>query len=331
MLKTYQRHLYRDRRRLALGTLLLLGSGAMANATLPALVPGLRTEILATLPLLIAIPLITIYQPKHRHWIEIAMLATFLHLALGHLLPGSVYDHRGPWGYTPVAFLAYFVTIAVTAQVLYGHWSDRFAPPYPVIAQAHACSALDSRHLWYGLVPTPGHGDKNPDPKVVSIEYADATRRSVRLITWEPGQPPGEVLLHIDAITPFARVRLRMDVVSGRKDRGGDGVTEFTLEDQGRRRALTLTHRLDRPLPRQILCGWLDDTLGRMMDTRLDAIEAAAAGHGPAKTRQPLGHWVDQPGTVVDGRPDTLGGYRTAYGRRASDRERAAIDEIRAA
>lgn len=331
MLTTTRRHLYRDRRRLALGWMLLAASAALADATLPVLVAGVRTEFVIVLFLLPGIPLVTIFAPRQRHWIEVVLLGTFVHLVLGHLLPGSLYDHRGPWGYTPLAFFTYGVTIATVGIGIYGRWSDRFAPRRALPARAFACSGLDARRLWFGLVPTPGHADRNPDPEVVSVEYADAARRIVRLITWQPGRAPGEVLLHVAAITPMKHVRLRMEVVSGLKDEGGDGMTEFALEDRGSCRALTVTHLLDRPLPRRMLRGWLDDTLGRMMDTRLAAIEAAAAGKGAAKARLALGNWFDEPRDVIEGRPDRLGAYRTAYGRRATDGEQAAAESIRAA
>jgi len=335
MLKATQRHLYRDRRRLATATLLLLAVGALSNQTLPPLVDGVRSELLVMLALLAAIPAITVYLPKQRHWIEIVLAGTVLHLGLGHLFPGSLYDPRGAWGNSPLAGLAYAVTVLSTGIVLYGRWSDRFAPLLsPIRSRARLRSRLGLRALWYGLVPTPGQIDRNPDAEVVSIDYADAERRTIRLVTWLPPRPAGETLLHIDEMRAFRYVRLRMQVIAGLRDREAEGTTEFSFEDRGNVRVIHVAHTAPALPPRRLLRGWLDDTLGRVMDARLNAVERHVQrrlGRMQSRAKPVFEAWYIAPAEVAAAHADRHRGYRTAYGRRASNRERAALDDIRAA
>lgn len=335
MLKATQRHLYRDRRRLATGLLLLLAAGSLSNGTLPMVAAGMRAEFIVMLTMLATIPVITIYIPKQRHWIEIVLAGTVLHLGLGHLLPGSIYDLRGAWGNSGLALLAYVVTVLTTRIVLYGRWSDRFTAGFPKYrGTARMRSRLTSRQLWFGLVPTPGQVDQNPDAEVVSIDYADAELRTIRLVTWLPPRPAGETLLHIEEIRPFHYVRLRMQVVSGLRDREAEGTTEFTIEDRGHMRLIHVAHTAPSLPPRRLLRGWLDDTLGRMMDARLNAVERHVQGRrrpmrGRDKPR--FEAWYMEPAEVAAARECSHRGHRTAYGRRATDCEPAALDGMRAA
>lgn len=333
MPKTYLRHLYRDRRRLALAWVLLLASVAIADEKLPVLIEGVRTKVLAVVPLLLAIPLVTILAPKHRHWIEVVVLGTFLHLLLDRLLPGSIFDHEGARGSVTTTAIVYPLTLISTGALFYGRWSDRIGRVFRYRATAHLHSRLSPRLLWYGLVPIPGHLDRNPDAEVVSIEFADATRRVIRLVTWVPPRPAGETLLHIQEVRPFQFIRFRMDVVTGLLDSEIQGVTEIEIADRGAYRTIRVTHSAPALPPRRLVRSWLDDTLGRMMDARLNAVERNARTHclrAEARKRAEFNVWYPEASEVGKTMPDPAHVYRADYHRRVSDRA-AAANEVRAA
>jgi hypothetical protein len=331
MVRPYLKRLYRDRHRFALSSWLLLSAAWITPTSFASPIPGVSAELALMLGLLLAMPLVAIWARKWRFMIEVMALAALLFALTGRALPGSAADLSAPQP-APLAPLALFAAmIVVTSYLLYGRWSDRFVPRHGPRFTARGRSRLEAGQLWVGLFPTPGQAHRNPDPEVMSIEYADRARRMLRLITWMPPHPPGETLLHIDRIAPFREVRFRMEVVSGLRDKALEGTTTIRIEDRGTYRRFTVTHTPDHPLPRRLLRGWLDDTLGRMMDARLAAVERLAAGQPQGKPVASLGAWFEEPHVTVDGRDGHVDGYRTPYGRRASDGERDAINDIRAA
>jgi len=288
------RHLYRDRRRMALAAAILLASSWFGRDTLPDFTPAVHTELLTTLGLLAAIPLITLILPRRRHWIEVVLVGMLLFLGLGALFPHSAFAYGGPWGFGLPISAAFWGCVAIARVALYGHWSDRYLNRISFTQRAQAHSLLDRRSLWYGLVPTPGHLDKNPDPDIVSIDYADASHRIIRLVTWMPPRALGETWLHIDEIEPFQHIRFRLDVRSGMRDAGFEGATRIEIEERHHMRQAIMSHAyVNLPL-RRALRFWLDDTLGRSMDARLAAVERGVNRAQGRQARRSLPSWFDE-------------------------------------
>lgn len=321
------RHLYRDRRRIAVSLVLLFGIALLGANTLPDPIPGpVPSEILSIFPILAAIPFVTLRFRRHRHWIEVVFLGTFLYLALARALPDSPWDYGGIYGLTPVGALAYASSIWAARQFLYGHWADRFTRPGKIAFSAKAHSRLPVDALWYGLVPTPGQLERNPDPEVVSIDYASADRRTIRLVTWQPPRRAGETLIHIDQIDPLRSVTLRLEIISGLREAETEGTTRFEIHDHGPYRSVIVSHEIEALSPRRMLGGWLDDRLGRMMDTRLATVERGTNRRGRRRAALTLEDWWVNP-EDIDAAREGRGakGYRPAYGRSLSAREHALL------
>lgn len=296
MLKSTLRHLYRDRRRMALTWALLVASNVAGFDTLADPAPWLSAELALSLLIFLAVPLISVVLTRHRHWTEIVATATFIFLLLGIALPDSPFDHTGPRGFSLASWGLYGVLILAARSLLYGSWSDRFTPRGHFRVRSRLITTADIKPLWYGLVPTPGQIDFSPDPEVVSIDYADAARRTVRLVTWLPPRGAGELLLHIHEIEPFRRVRLSMETLRGPTDAGTRGETLLEVVDMGRERHVRMRHTYENGFPpRRLLRAWLDDTFGRMMDARLEAIEISARCPGAAKAKVSFDSWYPDP------------------------------------
>lgn len=270
-MRNLYRLIFRDRRRLTATVVLLFASWLVGSDTVPdvAFMPG---ELVTIIILTVASGVVAVAFPAYRFMVEVAGLSNFVFVGLGHLLPQSNFNLANPQGNIGSATLLYIFIVIVIHAILTGRWSDRLTP---VRRRAHATahSTLSARDLWYGLVPTPGHLDASPDPEVVSIDYADPSRRVIRLLNWLPPGRSSQILLHVEEVEPLNYIRLRIE--------GGDagtlkGTTSFRIVDEGPRRRVEVCHVADALPLRRHLRGWLDDTLGRWMDLRLSRVERAA-------------------------------------------------------
>lgn len=275
MFDTLYRLLYRDRRRLAFSGTLVVIATLLGRDTLPDPIPGIQIEYLAFSLIILAMPLIAIYAPSYRYLVELGAVSNLLFVAIGRVLPQSHFVPANEDGSLLKAAVLYGLTILAVHYITYGRWSDRFKGPKKVVSRARVTTRLEARPMWFGLVPTPGHLDECPDPDVVSIDYVDKSRRTIRLITWQPGSPMGEVLLHVDELETLKRTRLTIEVVQGKRDQRTEGTTTFEVVDLGHQRVLYVSHEMAELPWRRALRGWLDDTLGRIMDVRLSVVEAA--------------------------------------------------------
>lgn len=279
MLKTQtrtdlRRRLHRDRRRLGVAASLAL-AGLMLGG-----VPGdpallLSGETLGLLAVLGFVLAVSLNWPRHRFAVETVALGNVIFIACGRIWPWANFNLANPEVNWLSAFILYTLTLGAVRYVFYGRWADRFRRPGVVVARASAWSELTAQELWYGLVPTPGHLDECADSEVVSIDYADRTRRVVRLVNWMPPAERSQTLLHIEEIAPFRHVRLRVDHEGASRGAATNGVTTLRIIDEGARRRVEVAHEMTGLAPRRVLRGWIDDTLGRMLDYRLQGVEHA--------------------------------------------------------
>lgn len=276
MLTHFKRALYRDRRRLTLSAALIVLASVVGYDFVPDVAPIFPTEVLVMVAIIGALPLVIYYFPKQRHAIELAGIANLAFVLVGRAFPESNFNLANPHVNWISAMILYALVILATSLVIWGRWSDRFRKPGQMTLTAHAYSSLPTKALWYGLVPTPGHIDECPDPEVVSIDYADPGRRVIRLINWLPPHERFETLLHIEEIDPMKSVRLRIEERGRRAEAATAGVTAFRIVDEGARRRVEVTHEMPVLPPRRLFRGFMDDTLGRMMDHRLRLVEIAA-------------------------------------------------------
>ena len=137
----------------------------------------------------------------------------------------------------------------------------------------------------------------------------------VRLTTWVPPRSgTGEVLLHFDEIKGLKYARFRLRIVQGTHDPDAEGETELAFEDRGNDRVLRLRHRVTGFSLRRAVLGYFDDTLGRLMTARLNAIETRVATGRPAKAATGINSWFRDQGAMEARTSATPDGYRTAYG-----------------
>ncbi|MCB1328172.1 MAG: hypothetical protein KDK28_01310 [Maritimibacter sp.] len=321
MLTRYLRRLYHDRRRIAFSAALTLAAGYFGRDVLPDPLP-VPTEALVVAGFLASIPLFTARFRAKRHWVELIALGNLIVTFAGDVWP------EGFFGWHDVAFMltlqipAYMGIVTGLNALIYGKWSEVYGPRRRFMVRTTLRSRLPLHDLWYGMVPTPGFLEHNPDREVVSIEFADASRKNVRLTTWMPPRAgTGEALITFDRIEPLRYVRFKLTVLRGTRDPDGEGETEFLFEDRGSHRVMYLRHRVNGCSLRRAILGYFDDTYGRMMAARLDAIESRARDGRITKTRTDVSAWFETQAEFKEVRGDEGGGYRTAYGRRRTDDE----------
>ncbi|MGH1369018.1 MAG: hypothetical protein ACRBCL_10395 [Maritimibacter sp.] len=288
MLENIYRLLYRDRRRLVFSGILVAIATIMGHDALPDPLPKLQIEIAAFGLIMLIMPLVAIYAPSYRYLLELGALSNLVFVVIGRAFPMSNFNPLSPDGSWISAAVLYVVTIFAVYYITNGKWSDYFKGPKRVVSKATVSTKLSARDVWFGLVPTPGHIDSCPDPDVVSIDYADRDKQTIRLITWMPGEPMGEVLLHLEKVEVFRQARLRIDVRKGKRDPTTEGTTTFTIEDLGTHRVLHVSHEMAQLPWRRALRGGLDDTLGRIMDIRLKAAEINLSDDLKLKGKQTL-------------------------------------------
>lgn len=275
MFHTAVRFLYRDRRRLALSWSLVAIATIVGYDTVPDPIPFVSSELLAFVVILVAMPAVAIFAPTKRYAIEIAAFGNLVFVILGKLLPFTAFNTGAAGIPITASLFLYLVTLLMTHLALNGHWSDRLWRPRRVVSYCRGTTRLPARALWYGMVPTPGHLDEYPDPDVVSIDYTDRTKRDVRLLTWKPGQDAGEFSVHFFSLEPFKSARLRVHVISGTSDPVTEGITDISVTDLGEQRNILVRHEMAGLPLRRAIRGWIDDTLGRVVDARLGGIETA--------------------------------------------------------
>lgn len=339
MLTSYRRQFYHDRRRIGVAALLALAVGALGGGILPDPFPAASTPLLG-LGLVALIPVFTARLKSRRHWVEIFIVAGLIAVLSGRMVALGVFG----WHDRAFLFLVQAPAIVVLLfglwALVHGGWSDRSAwrPAHLVEATLHSRAPLEA--LWYGFVPTPGFGDHNPDRDVVSIEFADADRRSVRLTTWTPPRAgSGEVLLNVAEITALKHVRFHVEITRGAHDPCLEGETEMVFEDRGASRTVHLRHKTTGLTRRRAALASFDDTFGRMMTARLAAIETRAATGRAAKAETGFTDGLAiRAGKAPRRDPrhsrrtrapaPATGGYRTAYDRRPTPEETRALQAL---
>ena len=83
-----------------------------------------------------------------------------------------------------------------------------------------------------------------------------------------------ETLLHIEEAALHDHVRLRIESRSEDVAQASRGSTSLRVFDKGPHRLVILAQDSEQVALRHLVRGWLDDTLGRMLDARLARIEA---------------------------------------------------------
>lgn len=337
--RNYLRLLYRDRRRLGVSILLLSLSFWITPHRLPDPIPMVPSEFLIFIWLVISMPVTVAIAPKLRHMLEVVALTDLLFSITGHVFPNSYANLETFGGHIFETLVLYHLALVLVYYALNGQWSDRLPRPKKVVRRAHLRTKLDLPVLWFSMVPTPGHADRTPEPDVVSIEYADNDRRTVRLITWTPETQAGEVLVHIDEMEVFSYVKMRLCVEHGPRTPIIEGSTIFRMSDKGAYRSFYVRHELGALPWRRVWRSWLDDTLGRMMEARLMAAEVKANKIKQRKGRKQLsllGYGSDFNSktsnySILDAASSghrNNQNYQTIYGRKPSNTERDALADI---
>ncbi|MGH1369017.1 MAG: hypothetical protein ACRBCL_10390 [Maritimibacter sp.] len=265
---------HRDRRRLVFSGVFLLYATIAAFGRLPSPLSWLPGEVFWLALVAVSVTVVAVFLPKFRFLFELFAISGAIFHTLGLAIPASNFNTGNPNGNLLSNFILFFILLGVVHFLTYGRWTDPYFRPKKTAYIARAKSTASVRTLWYGLMPTPGHLDECPDPDVVSIDYAQADQKSIRIITWLPGRKMGETQLHIHEMEPLKSVTLEIEIKqNGRRALLMPGVTTYEITDHGTYRSVFVRHEMTG-LPRRLaLRGWLDDTLGRFLDLRLRAVE----------------------------------------------------------
>ena len=328
MLTHYRRHLHNDRRRIAFAAVLTLAAGGFGNGVLPDPLP-VATEALVVLFFLAMIPLFVARYRAKRHWVELTALGNLIVTFAGDVHPSGFFGWHDVTFMLTLQIPAYLGIVVGLKALIYGRWSDDYAPRRRFVVKARLQSRISLHDLWYGTIPTPGFLDHNPDREVVSIEFADASKKVIRLTTWVPPLAgTGEALLHFHQIEPLRYARFTLNVTRGKHDPDAEGETELFFEDHGSHRVLHMHHTVNGFSPRRAILGYFDDTFGRLMSARLEAIEARVGSGRATKAETEINSWFEGQSQLEDVGDDRDGGYRTAYGRRRTDDETRVLQAL---
>lgn len=276
---------HRDRRRVLFAAALFGLATVLAFGRVPTPVPWLRGEVFALFVVVLGITSVSLFLPKLRFLIEDVAIAGVVFQGLGLVFRDTNLNTGNPDGDLIASFVLFFLTVLLVHLFTYGRWSDSVFPRVKVRYVSRSRSRASLRDLWYGLMPTPGHLEACPDPDVVSIDYLDPSHKTIRLITWLPGRNTGETHLHIEEMEPLSHVRVRIEVIHGRRDLLMPGMTQYRLTDKGSYRSIYVSHEMQGLPLRKALRGWLDDTLGRFVDVRLRAVECGVETRANALTK----------------------------------------------
>ncbi len=281
-----RRKIWRERRRAAVcGAMLLLSQIVLALAVDPArlLTPTPYLQGAVTMLLLLTFASASALVLRGgMFWIEV--------LAVLHLL-GAVYAFHDPafrlidlsamsgqpWR-LPATLAAFILADLIYAgRVL----------PLPTIrnpgVRYAATSPLSQQALWDGLVGTPPH------------KHTLADRDDI--ITFEalnPGQPHRRMLLRDTEISteerhqmvtlydPPHRIGFDWSVVTDAPSSGFDaGSYDLHITDAGHHRRVEVTDRVARYPAHALVRLWINDTLGRELDAKLETLEQRADGPAP--------------------------------------------------
>lgn len=280
MITRLARRLHRDRRRIAVSFALLFAAGVVETWNKSDLFPTGVMEVGAGLGLLVFVGAFLIAGglalPSLRHAYAPIGLTLFGAALLGRIFPGSSFSlltvteggARSVAGLITTGLFVHFI--------FYGKWSDRLLR----VARARnttrlTTTRLDGDTLWNGFVPHPGRREALHDPSVLSVDWVNKQRTRIRLIRWDHPQEKSEEYMQIEDHLPGAYVVYRW-VREGKKNRElARGLRAVKMIDMVDRRVLYVTEFAHNLPLRKVLFDWLDDSLGRIEDQRLAALETA--------------------------------------------------------
>lgn len=279
-MQRFRRHLFRERRRLALfaGSVtlaaFLIASGTIGqqfdvrNAAFVALGTGLGAGLIALGVLMVA--------PGWRHALETVGFATFLYAIAIQQVPGLSF-HRDD--HSLAAFVGFLAFAAVLHLALYGRWSDRLLRLPLHVERATCLTRLDRPTVWAAALPTPATTSNYWDRTVHSIAgVADAQDEVIVSHRFETGLMLDQ-RIRFEQVVPGKSFRYAYAVVGGRQ-RGPQSFA-VVLEDRGGEVAIHLRwERTGYPL-RLTLMHWIDDWGGRVADRQLEHLEAQVGAATP--------------------------------------------------
>ncbi|MBV7379554.1 hypothetical protein [Maritimibacter dapengensis] len=250
---------------------------------------------------------IGIAAPSMRHLFAPIAFTLFGSAVLGRVFPGSAFSlltiTEGG-----VRVIAGLITTGLFVHLIfYGRWTDRLFRSGRSKVTARATSLLEAEALWHGLVPTPGRREDLHDPDVLSVDWVDRDRTRVRVIRWTPPLPKYEEYIQVeDMLSDTYVLYSYVNEIKG-TERIEKGIRAIKVIDLVDRRVVYITeYRHDRAA-RHVLFDWLDDALGRRLDSKISHLERAVARARSKKADQ-------------GGIPDVGGIRRAAQRRQEHDR-----------
>ena len=270
----FRRHLFRERRRLALFTTLVTLASFLIFSDDLGMEFGVRYAAFAALGTgvgagLIALGLLMI-APGWRQSLDTVAISTLLYAMVIIQVPGlSFHEDR----HSLVAFVGYLVAAALIHIGLYGRWSDRVLRLPTHVERATAITRLPRKAIWDAAFPSPAN----------EATYWD---RTARRITPDPEDPDSVIISHrfengmmldqrirFEQVNPGKSFRYSYQVVGGRPR----GMQACVVVFESRDDCLALHLRWERsgyPM-RLALMHWIDDWGGRSLDAQLDRLDEA--------------------------------------------------------
>lgn len=275
----FRRHLYRERRRLALFTTLVTLAAFLIFSDDLGMEFGVRYAAFAAIGTgvgagLIALGLLMI-TPGWRQSLETVSISTLLYaMAIIQVPDLSFHEDR----HSLVAFVGFLVAAAVIHIGLYGRWSDRLLRLPTHVERATAITRLPRKAIWDAAFPSPAneatYWDRTARRIVADPEDADGVIISHR---FENGMMLDQKI-HFEQVNPGKSFRYSYQIIGGRPR----GIQACVVMFEGRDDCLALHLRWERsgyPV-RLALMHWVDDWGGRALDAQLDRLEEATRARG---------------------------------------------------
>ncbi len=275
-MKSLNRRIYRERRRLAI----IAGFSAVAGYLLfagdPRIVAGFPLPFLASVGAASLVSLmaliICLLQPAYRWALEIIALTLFIYAFLATYVP-SIRLETAP---VPILILILFMIAAQSLfHLVYGNWSDNFLRQALHVDRATAISPMNREDLWLTFYPDPRNLDHYFDDTVEKMEFVDGSHDTIHVVNRFDHGLFKETVFQFDQVKPGWSFRYDYEVL-GVDDTQNSAPPTYTLvlEPRGEMTAVHVRwERFNFPT-RKAMMHWVDDWPGRRADIAMNKAEA---------------------------------------------------------
>ena len=285
-LRKMRRKLWRERRRAVFGgAVMFLSQIMLAYAVNPSLlmtiVPYLNGMVAVLVVMVLAL-LAALLLPALRNGVEVLAILSLLSAVVAFHDPtlrlvGLSAMRDQPWQ-LPAA-----LAVFVLADLVYSGRVFTFPAIRGPKARYAGTSRLPQTVLWDGLVGAPPYKDKLADrDKTIAFEELHPGQPHRRVVVRDTEISTLEQHQMVRLLDPPNRIRFDWTILTTDPFSGFDsGTYDLRIMDQGRHRRVEVIDQVRSYPANLVFRAWIDDSMGRTLDERLETLERRADGPEP--------------------------------------------------